>query len=145
MTDTEPLLPEQNRAGLPAEPSATADTAKPAPGPDKLYALLDEAGVLAGYSHDPGHSTGSGRRVEVPVGCDLQVGKYEYREGRFSPILAVWKLARKGAGHDPLLAVWFALCAIRDGETLPPYTLAWIDEYARSIDAADAARLRGEE
>jgi hypothetical protein len=126
------LLPEQRRpADVSGEALAKPEAAKPAPAPQKLYALLDEAGVLAGYSHD---AEGPRRRVEVPVGCDLQVGKYEHRNGVFVPLMSVWNLERKAHGLDPMFAVYFALCAMRDGQLLPAYTLAWMDEYARTWD-----------
>lgn len=100
------------------------------------YAQLDANGVLTGFVRlgDGAPGADAPDRVEVPLDCDLQPGRYRWNaaERRFDPISM--EPAERLQGLDAVRAIALALVAIRDGKELPQYTLDWLDWYERSFD-----------
>lgn len=98
-----------------------------------MKALLDESGVLVGFS-DAVDAEG----VEVPADCDLTPGRY-----RWAPDLATF-LPVERTVEDRLRTDVDALRAIHAGfkaieaaglVDLPDATRQWLRQFARTIDA----------
>lgn len=94
-----------------------------------MRARIDEAGVLLGTAED-------GNGPQVPVGFDLQAGRYRWHAG----LGQWWPLGRAEVTSDEapdataaIVAGFRALAA--GGATLPPQTVAWMDWYERTFDA----------
>lgn len=99
-------------------------------------ALLDAAGVLTGFCAVPDEEwiTDSGQ-VAVPDDCDLERGRYAWDGQAFHPIAP-----RDPVSDQPpvaaLRAIWLGFKAVAEaGVTLPPDTLAWMDQFGRTLDA----------
>jgi hypothetical protein len=94
-----------------------------------MYAVLNQAGVLTGFSE---FDKSSG--IEVPDDCDLVPGRYKWDQGLGAFIPLATGQDRVLDEPDAMRAIYLGFCAIRDGQQLPKETLAWLDWYKQSFD-----------
>lgn len=100
-----------------------------------VHALLAADGTYLGINDDP-DATGP----IVPVGCDLEKGKYRWsaEHRRFDPIMARFIRQNIKGDPDPMIAIALGLRAYRDRRPLPAYTLAWIDTFDKFTDDVES-------
>lgn len=77
-------------------------------------AVLDEDDVLVGYDDN-------GNGPEVPVDCDLELGKYAWSGHSFIPV--------KQTRPNREAAIAEALIAINNGQDFPKTTLEYLEDY----------------
>jgi hypothetical protein len=105
-----------------------------------MYAHLSDEGVLERFDGRPGE-----RSVVVPATCDLKIGdwRWDADAGTFTALPRVLRGKAKNQIALELLATKafaLGLRAVRDGEPLPQYTLDWLAEWERTIDAGGVAQ-----
>jgi hypothetical protein len=105
-----------------------------------MYAHLDDEGRLERFDGRPGE-----RSIVVPAACDLKPGdwRWDAEAGAFKPLPKVLRGKPKNLiALETLATKAFALGlrAVRDGQPLPQYTLDWLAEWERTIDAGGVAQ-----
>jgi hypothetical protein len=105
-----------------------------------MYAHLDDEWTLVRFDSRPGE-----RSVIVPANCDLKIGDWRWHadEGTFKLLPRVLRGKPKNMIALELLATKafaLGLRAIRDGDPLPSYTLDWLAEWERTLDAGGVAQ-----
>jgi hypothetical protein len=105
-----------------------------------MYAHLDAEGTLERFDSRPGK-----RSIVVPAACDLKPGDWRWHAdaGQFKPLPKVLRgRPRNQIALEMLATKAFALGlrALRDGQPLPRYTLDWLIEWEKTIDAGGVAQ-----
>jgi hypothetical protein len=116
------------------------DDAPAMPAPNQLYAHLDDDDILIRLDSRPAE-----RSIEVPLNCDLKPGdwRWDAAAGAFKPLPKLLRgKPRNLIALEALATKAFALGlrAVRDGTPLPSYTLDWLTEWEKTIDAGGVAR-----
>lgn len=104
----------------------------------KLAELYDNS-ILAGYSEpmDPADAAEDDNHVIVPEETDLTPGRYRWTAGAFYPLRPRSRAFRNGPSDIEMIhASALALIALRDGKSMPQYTIDKLAEYEQTFDAS---------
>lgn len=119
----------------PAGPIDVGVATAPDEDPQQWIAVLAADGTLVSFD-----KSGKADGIAVPVGCDLDPGKYRWNApaARFDHIPEAFG-ERPALPPDQVKAIARGFMAIRDARLvrLPAATLAWLDWYATSMDNQD--------